>query len=107
MSFTTKLKLIKYGQMVLILIFGIMALSQGVLADAGDFGQNTYNWIKQQAFWIALLAVVVIAIPFIAKKMWMQLAGFLVLASLVLVIVDDPNRLKGLGTTIWTKVFGG
>lgn len=106
MSFTTKLKLIKYGQMALVIMFAIMAMSNVVLADAGSFGSNLYGWLKEQIFWIALLVIAAIAVPFIMKKMWMQLAGFLVLAALVLVIVDDPSRLKTIGITIWTKVFG-
>lgn len=106
MSFETRIKLTRVLSLVLVLIIGVMMFGSQAYAAGENFGQNTYDWVKAQVFWIALLVVVVIAVPFIAKKMWMQLVGFLVLASLVLVVINDPNKVKALGETIWIKVFG-
>lgn len=89
--------------LILVIVFSLMAVN--VFAAGENFGENAYTWIKAQIWFIALLVVAVICVPFIMKKMWMQLAGFLVLAAIVLYIVNDPTALKSLGSTIWTKVF--
>jgi cell division protein FtsW (lipid II flippase) len=106
MSYATLIKCTKVLNVVFVVLIGIMMFGNVVYADAGDFGSNSYNWLKGQVFYLALLVIAAIAVPFILKKMWMQLVGFLVLAALVLVVVDDPSKLKSIGTTIWGKVFG-
>jgi|GEM_PF-2874263 hypothetical protein len=106
MSFETRIKLTKVCSLMLVMLIGVMMFGNVVYADAGTFGENSYNWLGGQVFYLALLMVVVIAIPFIAKKMWMQLVGFLVLASLILVIVKDPQKVKTLGEIIWQKILG-
>ena len=72
---------------------------------AGDWGQNASEWIKAQVWWIALALIAIVSVKFIAKKMWVQLGGFLVLSAIILVIVDGPERLKTVGETIWNIVF--
>ena len=90
--------------LMLVIMFSLYSLS--ALAAGGDFGRNAYSWLQDQVFWIALLVVAIVCIPFILKKMWMQLAGFIVLAAIVLFIISSPENLKTLGATIWGKIFG-
>lgn len=90
--------------LMLVIVFSLCTVN--AFAAGGDFGKNSYDWLKEQVMWIALLVVAVICVPFIMKKMWMQLVGFLVLAAIVLFIVSSPESLKTLGATIWTKIFG-
>ncbi|EPR12059.1 TcpD family membrane protein [Ruminiclostridium papyrosolvens] len=89
--------------LILVIVFSLFAVN--VFAAGENFGQNAYTWLQSQIWFIALLIVAVICVPFIMKKMWMQLAGFLVLAAIVLYIVNDPTALKSLGSTIWSKIF--
>lgn len=89
--------------LILVIVFTLMAVN--AFAAGENFGKNAYTWLQSQIWFIALLIVAVICVPFIMKKMWMQLAGFLVLAAIVLYIVNDPTALKSLGSTIWSKVF--
>lgn len=72
---------------------------------AGDYGQNTYEWAKTQIFYLALVVIAFFCVKYAAKKAWAAFGGFAVLGALVLVIVDDPQKLKAVGTTIWQIVF--
>lgn len=91
---------------VVLVLFSTTAYAAGGTSGGGDFGKKAYDWLSEQVQWIALLVVAVICVPFIMKKMWMQLVGFLVLAAIVLYIVYTPESLKTLGSTIWSKLIG-
>jgi len=84
-----------------------MIISTTVVFAEGNYGQNVFEWGKNQLWYIALLAIIIFAIKFFAKKMWVQLGGLVVLGSIVLVIVDGPEKLKSLGLTLWNIVIGG
>jgi uncharacterized membrane protein len=77
----------------------------GVFSYAIDWGQNIYNTVQGIVWWVALAVLVAFSTKFIAKRMWVQFAGFVFLAAIVLVIIDDPTRLKNIGVAIWDAVF--
>lgn len=70
-----------------------------------NWGQNTYNLVQGTVWWIALAATTVFAVKFISKRQFIQLGGFLILAAIVLVIIDDPSKLQMLGSNIWQAIF--
>ena len=70
-----------------------------------NWGQNAYNFVKDIVWWLALAVTGVFVVKFITKRQFLQLLGFAILAAIVLVIVDDPSRLKSIGVTIWTAIF--
>lgn len=90
---------------VMVLVLMII-LANTVVFAAGDWGKNTKDWVLEQVWYIALAIVGVVSVKFIAKKMWVQLGGFLVLSAIVLVVISGPEKLKDIGEIIWLKVFG-
>lgn len=70
-----------------------------------NWGQNAYTFIQDIVWWLALAITSVFAAKFITKKQFVQLVGFLVLAAVVLVIIDDPSRLKTIGLGLWNAIF--
>lgn len=68
---------------------------------APEYGQNIGNWVTQQAFYIALAAVVIILIPMIMRKAWVPVATTVVLAAIVLFIIKDPARLVAIGDALF------
>jgi cell division protein FtsW (lipid II flippase) len=96
-------KKIKIQTAVILALIVLFSMS-AVFAD-GNWGQNTYTFVQQQVWYIALLIVAIISVKFIAKKMWVQLGGFLLLSAIVLVIISGPDKLKIIGETIWNAVF--
>lgn len=76
-----------------------------VYATNPGWGKNTYDFVKDIAWWLALAAVVIFAVKFIAKRAWVQLGGFLFLGGIVLVIIDDPTRIQKVALTVWNFIF--
>ncbi len=95
-----KLKVILTTALILVM------LTVPVFAE-NVWAKNGYDWIKDGVWWISLIVVIVVAAKLLLKKMFTQFIGFAVLASIVLVIIDAPERLKSIGTTIWSIIFGG
>ncbi len=99
-----KKKIMRLLSMVCLMIFVFSSIS-GIQVHANNWGKNTYNFVKDLAWYAALGAIVVFAVRYIAKRAWVQAGGFLFLGAIVLVIVDDPAKLKNIGTTLWNIVF--
>lgn len=89
---------------LMIAVFSIFMVS-GEMAMAASPGQSFGSWILDQAFWLALAVIAVVAIPLIMKKSWVPLGIFLLIGSIVLVVISNPSRLTGLGNIIW-EAFG-
>lgn len=97
----------KFKKITLIFLVMVMTVNlTGVFVYANpDWGKNTFDFGKDLAWWAALTAIVVFAVKFIAKRAWVQLAGFLALGGIILVIIDDPTRLKNIALTVWNFIF--
>lgn len=86
----------------LIAIMLIMCTGLAFAANDGpDVGKNLGDWLQEQVFYIALAVVAVIAVTFIVKRAWIPLAIFIVIAALVLVLIQNPERLVTLGESLW------
>lgn len=70
-----------------------------------SWGQNAYKFIHDIIWWLGLAVTAVFVVKFISKRQFLQLLGFVILAAIVLVIIDDPARLKAIGVTMWTAIF--
>jgi len=92
--------------MIFLMVFMTINMS-GLFVHATNpgWGKNTYDFVKDIAWWLALAAVVIFAVKFIAKRAWVQLGGFLFLGGVVLVIIDDPTRIQKVALTVWNFIF--
>ncbi len=90
---------------LMVLIISLFMLNADLAMAAAQPGQSFGTWILDQAFWVALAVVAVVAIPLILKKSWVPLGIFLLVAAIVLVVISNPSRLTGLGNIIW-EAFG-
>lgn len=91
--------------MILLIAFMTINSMGFVYASNPGWGKNTYDFVKDLAWWLALAAVVIFAVKFIAKRAWVQLGGFLFLGGIVLVIIDDPTRIQKVALTVWNFIF--
>lgn len=69
------------------------------------WGKNASEFILETVWWISLAVTGFFAVKFISKRQFLQLGGFVILAAIVLVIIDDPSRLKDVGVILWNTVF--
>lgn len=91
-----------------------VAFSAGVLTTAfstmayaeNDWGKNAADWIKTQAEYLALAAVVIILIPMIVKKMWAAMIGTIILGAVAVYFVSNPDQLVTIGASIKKIIFG-
>lgn len=94
----------KYIRFVLVLSLVFLMTTVTAFAD-NPWAKNAYDWLKDGIWWISLIVIGWVAVKFLVKKMFAQFAGFAVLGAIVLVIIDDPAKLKTVGTTLWNIVF--
>ena len=82
-----------------VLVFSIfmMFASDAFAAGGPDVGKNIGTWLKEQALWMAIGVVAVVAIIFLVKRAWVQLAVFIVIAAIVLAVIASPDKLQALG----------
>ncbi|MDK2919619.1 MAG: hypothetical protein PWQ37_2352 [Candidatus Petromonas sp.] len=83
----------------------ILAMTTVTAFAENTWAKNTYDWVKDGVWWFALAVIAWIAVKLLLKKMFAQFAGFAVLGAIVLVVIDDPVKLKTLGTTLWNIIF--
>jgi hypothetical protein len=74
-------------------------------AGVEDVGQNLGNWLSQQAFWVAIGIISVVAIGFIIKRAWIPCLIFVVLGGIILFIISNPSRLQAIGESLFGIVF--
>lgn len=75
----------------------MMFATDAFAAGGPDVGKNIGTWLKEQAFWLAVGVVAVVAIIFLVKRAWVQLVAFIIIAAIVLAIISSPDRLQTLG----------
>lgn len=71
-----------------------------------NFGENLFNWLSTQFTALALIAVVIVIIPFIIKRHWTGLAAALVCCAIALVFVNNPSLLMDIGKFLFDKATG-
>lgn len=86
-----------------ILLISLFMLSSeiGYAADIEGPGQNVGEWVIEQAFWIALAVISVVAISFVLKRSWVALGIFMVISAIVLIVIKNPERLTNLGNVFF------
>lgn len=101
MNTNKKIKTMRFIGMVLIaaIIIAIPAFA------SADFGKQGGEWILDQIFWVGLVVAAIILIKFFLAGNFTKMLITAAVAAVTLVVVDDPQRLKILGDTIWTTVF--
>lgn len=72
-----------------------------------DWGENILAWVKKQAIALSVVAILVIIVPMIAKKMWALLVGTIFIGSLALYFVANPDKFTTIGNAIFKIIFGG
>ena len=77
-----------------------------VLQVNSEWGENIQNWVKKEAFALALVAVIIIIIPMLIQKAWSKLFGALFAAGIGLFFIGNPEKLKEIGATIYQIIFG-
>lgn len=89
--------------LLLILAFTMPAFAAGGNLQAG---KNLGEWGLDQLWYLALLIVAAMFIKFLAKKAWVPMAIFGILAALCLFIITKPEALKSVGQSIYNLLFG-
>lgn len=84
-----------------------MAFLSLIFEVSSEWGENIQNWVKKEAFALALVAVIIIIIPMIISKAWAKLFTALIAAGIGLYFVGNPEKLRDIGETIFKIVFGG
>ncbi len=98
----------RFKRTTLILLAALLVLNiVGIFAYATNpgWGRNAFSFGKDLAWWGALTVIAVFVVKYMAKRAWAQVGGLAVLGAVVLVIIDDPERLKNIGLTVWNFVF--
>lgn len=71
-----------------------------------NFGQNFYDWLLGNAQPLILAAIVIIAIYLAYKREFTKMIGFLVIATVVVVIVYNTAGVKDLLLELGNQILG-
>ncbi len=96
----------RLAKTALMLILILSLISTAAFAD-NEWAKNLGDWVKDGVWWLALAGTAVYALKLLSKRQFVQFGGFIVLAALVLVIIDDPAKLKTVGLYLYNKVING
>lgn len=85
-----------------------MITMSGMVAYANSpaWGKNLFDFLQETARWLVLCVMVVFIIKYVVKRMWVQFGGFLLLTGIVMFLIDAPQSLKNIGSTLWNLIFG-
>lgn len=77
----------------------------GFYAYAGNYGEKIGNWVLDQIFWVALIAIVFALVICLIKKAWVTIPIIIVVGGIVMVFIIDPKLVAEIGQTIYNSVF--
>lgn len=102
----------RMGKMEKVVVFSLIGIAVLMLIIAftdlafasplGNPGEKVGTWVKDQIFWIGVAIIAVTSIGFIAKRNWVDLGIFILIAGIVLVIISNPQRLKSIGDGLFS-----
>lgn len=90
---------------ILVLTFVFTLAATTAYAAPNSWAKNASDWIMSGVQYVALAIVAAFAVKFIAKRQFIQFAGFLILAAFILVVIYDPQKLKTIGETLYNIIF--
>lgn len=95
----------------IVIMSSIIVMVVGIPVFAADtsnsYAKNASDWVKAGCSSIAIAFAAAMGLKEFIKRKFMALLGFIVLAGIALVVINDPTKLQSVGTTLYNMVTGG
>ena len=76
-----------------------------LLSTATNYGENAAKWGLDQLFWLALIAVIGVAVFAFIKKSWVGGIVTMIGGAIVCYFIKNPTKLADLGNEL-AKIIG-
>lgn len=76
-----------------------------VVYAAANYGENAGTWVKNQLFWLALIALVIVLVGCLVKRAWVAAIITILGGGVVLYFINDPEQMKTIGENIAKIIF--
>lgn len=87
-----------------LLPFFTLLYTNGIIVSA-NYGQNAANWMLDQVFWIALVAIIITVAALAAKRNNVAAISVLIVGAVVLYFIKNPTKLSDIGNSIMSNVL--
>lgn len=87
-----------------LLPFLTLLYTNGFIVSA-NYGQNAANWMLDQVFWIALVAIIITVAALAAKRNNVAAISVLIVGAVVLYFIKNPTKLSDIGNSIMSNVL--
>ncbi|WP_324825086.1 hypothetical protein [Sinanaerobacter sp. ZZT-01] len=88
-----------------LVVLTVIASTATVFADATSVGQNFGEWAMGQIWWVALAIVAFMAVKYLIKKAWIPCGIFVLIGSMILVVIKNPEKLSSIGEAMFNIIF--